>query len=233
VTQNELPAEALTWLVAAEQALRRASAEQTTEIMDGLRSHITEALARGEAVEDVLTRLGPPEDVADPALEDVPGRRPDIVKSTQVRSDTPPQRAGFKGYMTAKRAAQIISFVLAFLAAAIISLRPGHVETTVDPATGEVIGTSTHIVLFSMDPKIAAALAAAVLLTAIPPLTRGRRMPISTVCVAVLMVILALVTTMWIVGWFIMPAAIAAVIAAALPITPRERRVFRQQPAGT
>ncbi len=83
VTRNELPAEAVAWLAAAEQALRHASAEQTTEIMDGLRSHITEALARGEAVDEVLMRLGPPADVPDPVLEDIPGRRPDI-KPAQV-----------------------------------------------------------------------------------------------------------------------------------------------------
>lgn len=231
MTHNELPAEAVAWLAAAEQTLWRASAEQTTEIMDGLRSHITEALARGEAVDDVLSRLGPPTDVADPVLEDIPGRRPDI-KPTQVQSTIPPQRPGIKGYMTATRTAQIVSFSLVLLAAAIISLRTGYVGSTIDPDTGEVISTTTQLVLFNMDPKVAATLIAALLLTAVPPLIRGRRMPLTTVCVAGLMVTLAIVTTIWIVGWFILPAAIATVIAATLPITRRERHIFRQQPAG-
>lgn len=231
MTHNELPAEAVAWLAAAEQTLRRASAEQTAEIMDGLRSHITEALARGEAVDDVLTRLGPPTDVADPMLEELPRRRPDI-NPAQVQSTAPPQRPGLKGYMTAKRTAQIISFALALLAAAIISLRTGYVGSTIDPDTGEVISTTTQLVLFNMDPKIAVTLIAALLLTAVPPFVRGRRMPLTTACVAGIMTILAITTTIWIVGWFILPAAIAAVIAATIPIAPRERRAFRQQPAG-
>lgn len=231
MTHNELPPEAVAWLAAAEQTLRRASAEQTTEIMEGLRSHITEALARGEAVDDVLMRLGSPTDVADPMLEEIPRRRP-VIKPAQEQLSAPQQRPGLKGYMTAKRTAQIISFALALLAAAIISLRTGYVSSTVDPDTGEVISTTTHLVLFSMDPKVAATLIAALLLTAVPPFVRGRRMPLTTACVAGIMTILAITTTVWIVGWFILPAAIAAVIAATLPFTPRERRAFHQQPAG-
>lgn len=134
--------------------------------------------------------------------------------------------------MTAKRTAQIISFALVLLAAAIISLRTGYVGSTIDPDTGEVISTTTQIVLFNMDPKVAGTLVAALLLTAVPPFIQGRRMPLTTACVAGLMVILALATTIWIVGWFILPAAIAAVIAATLPITHRDRHAFRPQPAG-
>lgn len=231
MTHNELPAEAVAWLAAAERTLRRASAEQTTEIMDGLRSHITEALARGEAVDDVLMRLGPPTDVADPVFEEIPRRRPD-VKPAQMQPPAPPQRSGIKGYMSAKRTAQIVSFVLALLATAIISLRTGYVGSTIDPGTGEVISTTTQLVLFSMDPKVAVTLIAALLLTAVPPFVRGRRMPLITVFVAGLMVTLAIASTIWIVGWFVLPAAIAAVIAATIPIKPRELPAFRQQPAG-
>jgi uncharacterized membrane protein len=232
VTRNDLPDEAEAWLAAAEQALRHAFAEQTTEIMDGLRSHITEALARGEEVNEVLTRLGPPAYVADPVIEDVPGRRASIIKPVQVPATTPPQRPGIKGYMTAKRTAQVSSFALALLAAVIISLQTGYVGYTVNRETGEILSTTTQIALFNMDSKVAGTLVAALLLTAIPPFIRGRRMALVTACISSLLVILALATTIWIVGWFILPAAIAAVVATTLPIAPRDRRAFRQQPAG-
>jgi hypothetical protein len=230
VTHNELPAEATAWLAAAEHALLNTATHQRTEIMDGLRSHITEALARGEAVDDVLERLGPPADVADPDGEDLI-RQPEATGLAPVGPDHPPRRREIKGYLTAKRIAQLSGFALAFLTAACISLLPGYVETTVDPATGQIIDTTSHIALFSMDPRTAATLAAAILLTAVPPLVRGRAMQPVTICVAALTVLLAFSTMMWIVGWFILPVALATVIAAALSSAPRDQRLSRLKAA--
>ena len=231
MTHNELPAEATAWLAAAEQALLNAAAPQRAEIMDGLRSHISEALARGETVDDVLERLGPPAGVADPDGEDFFIRQPEVTRTAEVGPDRPPARRGMKGYLTAKRIAQLIAFALAFLTAACISLLPSYVETTVDPATGEIIDTTSHIALFSMDPKTAAAFAAGILLTAVPPLVHGKAMQPVTICVAVLTVLLAFSTMMWIVGWFILPAAIATIIAAALPSLPRDQLLLRLEAA--
>ena len=231
MTHDELPAEATAWLAAAELSLLNVATHQRAEIMDGLRSHITDALARGEIVDNVLERLGPPAGVADSDGEDSVIRHPEVIRPAAIGNDHPPRRRGTKEYLTAKRIAQLIAFALAFMTAACISLIPSYVENTVDPVTGEIIDTTSHIALFSMDPRTAATFAAGILLTAVPPLVHGKAMQPVTICVAALTVLLAVSTMMWIVGWFILPAAITTVIAASLPSLPRGRLLLRLEAA--
>lgn len=224
MTGDELPAAARLWLVAAEWELRHADARERDETLEGLRSHIAEALDRGERVEDILAGLGSPADVADGVdrkTGDLPGPQ---VAGEPVPARTRRRRVGADGSTGAGRVVHLIGFGLALLGAGWFSLLPGYVESTIDPATGQISGPTTHLLLFTMDPRAAGALAAAVLLTVVPLLVRRRPVRPVAVWIGALMVLLAVATTGWNVGWFLLPAAAATVVAAVLPNGSRKRR---------
>lgn len=212
MTEYRLPPEARTWLNAVERALTNVRPPQRVEIVDGLRAHIIEALERGDAVDDVLYRLGSPTEIANLAA--------------QEELETIPTSMAPTRYVTVQRVVQFAACALAIVAASVIALLPGSVENTVD-SHGNITSTTTTIALFNMDQKVAATLVVAILLTAVPLLVRGRGWRPVTISVAILMVVLAALTTLWIVGWFIVPAAVLSVIAACLPTTARRRSASR------
>ncbi|OMH29692.1 hypothetical protein BKD30_00160 [Tersicoccus phoenicis] len=61
-------------------------------------------------------------------------------------------------------------------------------------------------------------------LTAVPLLVRRRPVRPVAAWIGALMVLLAVATIGWNVGWFLLPAAAATVVAAVLPNGPRKRR---------
>lgn len=213
MTEYLLPPDANAWLDAVELALSNVRLPQRAEIVDGLRAHIIEVLERGETVDGVLSRLGSPTEIANHAAQEEVG--------------TPPNSAAPVRHFTR---VQLAAFELAIVAACAIAFLPGYVQNTVD-SHGKVTSTTTSIALFSMDPKVAVTLAVAILLTAVPLLVRGQAWRPVTISVAVLMAVLAAVTTLWIVGWFIVPAAVLSVIAAWLPARSRRRSAPATDPA--
>lgn len=215
MSEYRLPTEARDWLSAVERALANVEPRQRAEIIDGLRAHIIEALGRGDAVDLVLSRLGSPEEIADLAA------REELV--------TPPSSVARSRYFTVRRVIQLSAFVLALVAFASLALLPGFVENTFD-GNGEITSTTTTIALFNMDRMVAATLMIAILVTGTPLVVRGRAWQPVTIGVAVFMVILAALSTFWIVGWFIVPAAVASVIAACAPRTVRSRSTSGTEP---
>lgn len=201
MTDYELPSKARVWLDAVQHALSNIEPLQRAEIVDGLRAHIIEALGRGDTVDVVLSRLGSPDEIADLA------EREELV--------TVPSRVVRSRHLTGRRVAQFAAFGLAIVAFASLAPLPGYVENTFD-SNGEITSTTTTIALFNMDRMVAAILIVAILLTGTPLIVRGRAQQPVTVGVAVILVAFAAISTLWIVGWFIMPAAVASLIAACI-----------------
>lgn len=227
MTEFNLPAQAIAWLAAAERALSGTDAAQKDEILDGLRSHITEALSRGEALDDVLTRLGPAAEIRDSTASAGPDVRRPIEADPVV--DAPQVDPVNERYFTTRRVLQIGSLLLALAAAVYLSLQPGYTESTLDSA-GNIVSETTTLAFFTMGPKIAGPLIAAVALTAVPLFVRVSTRRIN-LTVASLLGILAVLSTYWIIGWFILPAAIVSIIAATLRSTPRKPMAPRHEAA--
>ena len=227
MTEFHLPAQAVAWLATAERALSGTDAAQKNEILDGLRSHITEALSRGEMLDDILTRLGPAAKIKDSTVSDGLDARQSVDAGPATgapRVDPLDVR-----YFTTRRVVQICSLLLALAAAVYVSLLPGYVGGTMD-GTGRIISETTTILFFSMGPKVAGTLIAAITLTTVPLFMGPRARHINT-AVALLMVILAALTMYWNVGWFIIPAALVSVIAATLPNPHRKPMAPRTEAA--
>ncbi len=201
MSDRRLPAPAAAWLDEVQRGLSGIELRQRAEIVDGLRAHILEALDRGDSLDIILARLGSPADVVRQAVGD--GAPVD---------ETPDGGRG----RAVRRWVQLAALVLAVAAFVVVSLLPGYVSQTFDE-NGQLISSTTSILLFSMHPVLLATLILAVLFTAIPflPQVSGRE-SVTTVA-ATLMVVLSFVAVIGAANWFVVPAAIASVIAAFLP----------------
>lgn len=229
MTEFHLPAQAIAWLADAERALSGTDAAQKDLILDGLRSHITEALSRGEALDDVLTRLGPAAEIRDSAASDGPDAR--RRADADAVAEAPRVDPVIERYFTTRRALQLGSLLLALAAAVYISLQPGYVAATLD-STGRIVSETTALAFFTMGPKAAGTLIAAIALTAVPLFLEPRARHLN-LAVALILVVLAVLSTYWMIGWFILPAALVSVIAATLRYLPRKPMAPRPEAAKT
>lgn len=193
---RELPDEASQYLRALHRSLGALPREDRDEVIDGVESHIHDALAAGERnVEEILLNLGSPEDIAAPALDEFE-RRSGSRKSN--------------GHFTVPRVAQIAAFVFVIAATLAAILLPSSVRMNITNAGSPKIETPTLLEIHP--PTVLIPLAIPLILTLIPLLVREKRWRIvSIVCVVLLAVFTVIASAS--VGWYYMPALLAGLVA--------------------
>lgn len=206
----DLPARSTRWLTEVASDLDRLPAGERAELLDGLRAHVREALDAGESEADVLARLGEPAAVAAEALLASPGP----ALSVPLGPPAP------LGYWNSKRIVQLTALVLALLAYLALAFAVPVYSTYSTDSSGS--GTSGDQTLVEANGiAVLFVMAIPVVLTAIPLIVRGRAWPTVSLVTGLLVVAFVLIASLSI-GWFFVPAMIAAIVAVALP--PRAGR---------
>lgn len=195
-TNRELPDEASQYLRVLHRRLAALPREDRDEVIDGVESHIRDALAGGERnVEEILLNLGSPEDIAAPALDEF-----------ERRSGSPHSN----GHFTVPRVAQIAAFVFVIAATLAAILLPSSVRMNITNAGSPKIETPTLLEIHP--PTVLIPLVIPLVLTLIPLLVREKGWRIvSIVCVVLLAVFTVIASAS--VGWFYIPALLAGLVA--------------------
>lgn len=179
---------------------------QREDVLAGLRDHITALADQGATAEDIITRLGSPEEVADAAASELPPR--------------PPR------FFDAKRLVQLVAVALAARASWTILFEPLYEGWQAwersDGTSGEEI---THQTMAQVNgwPLTLTVAALPLLLTLAPAVVRGRaRQSVTVVCTVLLAGVAVL--TGFSVGALYLLALVAAVCACLVPPTRHDPR---------
>ena len=205
MADEQLPTAAERWLATASAALRATPERQRTEILDGLRAHISDALQSGDNLDHVLPALGDPSAV-----------------SIEGGSGTDDGTRAVSPYWSPRRWIQLTAFLAAVAGAVIVASLPSYVSSTID-TSGNLVNTQTHVALFSMAWQVAWSLGLAVLLT-VPPLTlRGAAWRAVSLASAVALALLAVAAIIFAGNWITVVPAVLSIVALAAPATSRGR----------
>jgi hypothetical protein len=212
-TTVELPADAARWLRSVNRRLGALASGQRAEIVDGLRAHLVEAIADGEASADVLAGLGNPADVARTAI---------------VESGEGSEAVRLPRYLTAKRILQILAFLLVLVGCVAYLHSEGTVSefgpdpsSQGDPMVPILLSTHQENLLQLGGFAILGFVTLFVVVAGAPLPIRGKAWQPVSIASAVVLALPALVLGWSILNFFI-PAAAASIVAVFLP--PRRLR---------
>ncbi|MDM4764400.1 hypothetical protein QT381_15475 [Galbitalea sp. SE-J8] len=200
---SQLPIEARTWLDDVERRTAPLPDDDRRELLAGLAEHLAESLDGGAAPAEVLARLGSPRDIADQAFQ-----QHHQQNGVDLRAR----------YFNAKRVTQYVAAALALAAALAIALLPSYIQVSTTSDGQESITSGT--VLEVVGIWFLLVLAIPLILAALPLSATGRAWQPLSIVSAVLLSIFALVGSLSI-GWYFVPATIAAIVAVFLPRHPR------------
>ena len=196
---RDLPDRAERWLRHVSRRLGSLDRGQREDIIEGLRSHLSEILDAGEPIDDVLARIGSPKVCAAKII-------------SEQRSATGEDLGGYR--LNAKRIFQFAAFVLTAGAVLAALVLPGYTTMTSDSAGHVAVGSRT--LLEVSGPGVIAVMAVPFLLALAPLLARANSWKrISAFSAALL---LAFAAVAWLsIGRYFAPGAVIAVIAAFMP----------------
>lgn len=203
MTEPALSVGAQSWLREVERRLSALPPDQRAETLAGLIAHLTDAIDSGANEAQALTRLGSPAQVAEAAFQEYQQQT-----GVDARWD----------YWTARRVVQIVATAFALAAAFLAAFGPAYssVTETVDEA-GQTTTQATSATLVEVNGAwVLIVLAVPVLLAAMPLGATGRWWQPLSIASAVLLIIVVVVGSLSI-GWFYIPAMIAAIVAVFLP----------------
>ncbi len=132
-------------------------------------------------------------------------------------------------YLSAKRAVQLVALVLAVAAASALAVLPTYIEMSVTSDGAQSVRGATLVEANGL--WAAFLLAVPVVVAALPLLARGRAwQPLSIASVVLLFgcVIVGFLS----IGWYFLPAAIAAAVGAGLSPRPNTAARRSRRPAG-
>lgn len=188
------------WFAAVELQLRPLPEAYRDDVLTGLREHIIDQFDAGVGAEAILVGLGEPQQVAADAFEQYRQEAGDDTTS---------------GHPGAKTVLQWAAFLLAVAAVGATLFLPGYSEVTTT-GDGGTVSVTTRTLLDTMGPAAVVLMLIPLALTGIPLLVRDRsRRPLSIGLTALLAVFAVLTSAS--VGWFFLPAALAAIVAMVVP----------------
>lgn len=204
LSYDDLPAASRAWLADLDRRTTELPPPARAELLEGIAAHLRDALAVDPGGEvRILADLGSTDDVAAEAVGAAP-----------ASDSAPPQGWVFNG----KRAVQILALVLAVAGLVTAGLLP--LATSVTETSDGVREVTRETLLAQNGPGILAILAVPVILTLVPVLLRGRAWFRGSIVCGVLLA-LGIGPAMMSVGFFFVPALLAAGVGMILP--PRRR----------
>jgi uncharacterized membrane protein len=196
---HQLSPEATAYLRSVERHLINLPNPQKSELLDGLASHIEDAIASGEPIRDTLARLGAPINVAEQAFEQY-----QIATGDNARSR----------YLSVKRVLQLVAAAVALAGAMAFLFLPSYVEVTQSSDGPDSIATPT--VLEVMGP-VAFLLAAVPIASALLPLfAKGKAWQQLSIASAAILTLYTVIGALSL-GFFFFPATVFALVAVFLP----------------
>lgn len=205
MTMSSLPEEARSWLREVERRLGPLPEDPRAETLQGLAEHLGELAADGIGGPEAVARLGSAREVAEAAFQQ---HREQTGEDTRVR------------YLTTKRALQLAALALAVAGAAAVALLPSYIRVSTSSDGTEHVDAAT--VLEVVGVWYLAVLAIPVIAAVLPLPAIGRAWQPLSIVSAVLLAAFSFVGSLSI-GWYFLPAAIVAIVAACFPTRPRIR----------
>lgn len=203
-THAELPPAAADYLEHLEQQLAAHPASQREEILEDVAGHIQEAIEAGQSVTEVLARLGGPE----------------VMASTFDESATAPSTDEAGRRYRVAGISQAIAIALAGAAALAVITIPGAVVVTQESGGNQIVGHET--LLEQQGPLFLLVLLIPVLLAAYPLLFPRPTRLVASLVSAILFTAAAVLASASI-GWFFLPAVLAAWLSAIILLTHRTK----------
>lgn len=202
---TRLPHDAEAWLTELHDHLHALDPSLRQEIVDGFRAHIIDSSASdsGEAMEDVLTALGTPAETAARVLDE---------QREATGNDPARYRWG------AKRITQIVALALTIAATLALLIIPSYTSVSEDSTGEETIETLPLLSVVGAWYLIVLALP--IVFTIAPLIPKHRRWQTVSIVSTILLVLFAMIGSLSI-GYYYIPAAIAAIVAVFLSTTGR------------
>lgn len=196
----QLPPSAADYLRHLEQCLAAHSASQREEILEDVAGHVQARLEKGQPLSEVLARLGDPEAIA---------------AATDDSATTPgADRAGRRNRIA--EVAQAIAIALAAAAALAVITIPGAVVVTRTSGGNQIVRHET--LLEQQGPLFLLVLLIPVLLAGYPLLFSHPARRVASLASAIVFTVAAVLASASI-GWFFLPAVLAAWLAAIILLT--------------
>jgi hypothetical protein len=194
-TNRELPDEAVRYLKSLHRSLAALPRADREELAEGVEGHIRDALTSGDrTVGEVLSDLGPPQEIAAPALEEFERRNGKFRRPSWA----------------VPRTAQVAALVFVIAATLAALLLPTGVSVTQISDGDKVVETPTLLQMNA--PTILIPMAIPFVLTLIPLLTPPHRWRlISSACAGLLAVFVVIASAS--IGWLYAPALLAGLVA--------------------
>lgn len=197
--QEPLPDEARKYVSVVARRLRSLPRKDRREVIDSVASRIRDAVGDGADIHEIVASLADPADTARRAESEYEAR-------TGLAARPP--------FLTPARAAQIVSLSLAIAATVAVLVLPLTVEEVVTSNGEHIVRTPTLLETYST--RVLVAVLVPVAITAVPLLVSGWAWKPSSIGATVLLGAFAVLASAS-VGWFYIPAFLAAIIALVLP----------------
>ena len=203
-----LPHDAEAWLTELHDRLHALDPALRQEIVDGFRAHIIDSSTSDsvEAMRDVLTALGTPAETAARVLDE---------QRDATGNDPTRYRWG------AKRITQIVAAALTVAATLALLILPSYTSVSEDSTGEETIETLPLLSVVGVWYLVVLVLP--LVFTVAPLIPKHRWWQTVSVISTILLVLFTAIGSLSI-GYYYIPAAIAAIVAAFLPSSGRRTR---------